>query len=446
MNKKFSLMYNNKKSKTMKRFIDTTMIALILVTVFSLFSASAAAGAEINTQDPQSFVTVRGKIVDHESGDPLIFATIAVKGTNIATVSNMDGEFLLKINEKIDDPYIEVTHVGYRNKEIPLVNLPAGEENIIDMRPATIPIAEVTVKPVSAAEVVEKVIRNIGDNYPENPNLMTGFYRETIKKNRNYVSIAEAVVEVFKAPYNSEFRFDAARIYKGRKNIETSRIDTVLFRLQGGPVSTMQLDLAKNPYNILTLDAMESYEYSLNDIIVIDEKNHYVIEFAQRKDVDLPLFLGKLFVDMDTYAITEAEFSVNLEDKARAASIFIRKKPFGMRITPEMASYRVKYRESGGKYYFTYSRAEVEFKVNWKKKLFNKTYTTMSEIAITDRTEEEVVKFASRERIRKGDIFTEELSAFSDPDFWGDYNVIEPDQSIESAIRKLNRRLRWDER
>ena len=67
----------------------------------------------------------------------------------------------------------------------------------------------------------------------------------------------------------------------------------------------------------------------------------------------------------------------------------------------------------------------------------------MSEIAITDRTEEEVVKFTTKERLRKGDIFTEELAAFADPDFWGDYNVIEPDQSIESAIRKLNRRLRF---
>jgi hypothetical protein len=70
----------------------------------------------------------------------------------------------------------------------------------------------------------------------------------------------------------------------------------------------------------------------------------------------------------------------------------------------------------------------------------------MSEIAITDRTEEEVVKFTPKERLKKGDIFTEELAAFADPDFCGDYNVIEPDQSIESAIRRLNRKLRFSER
>ena len=31
---------------------------------------------------------------------------------------------------------------------------------------------------------------------------------------------------------------------------------------------------------------------------------------------------------------------------------------------------------------------------------------------------------------------------FSDPDFWGQYNIIEPEKSIESAIRKIQRQLR----
>ena len=70
----------------------------------------------------------------------------------------------------------------------------------------------------------------------------------------------------------------------------------------------------------------------------------------------------------------------------------------------------------------------------------------MSEIAVTDRTDEEVIKFAGKERMKYTDIFTEEVSAFVDPDFWGDYNVIEPDQSIESAIRRLNRKLKFSDR
>jgi hypothetical protein len=166
----------------------------------------------------------------------------------------------------------------------------------------------------------------------------------------------------------------------------------------------------------------------------------------QKPSVDMPLFMGDFYIEMDSYALTEAEFGFNLSDKAAASSIFIRKKPLGMDVTPEVATYRVKYREQNGKWYFAYSRAEVKFKVNWKKKLFNTFYTTMSEIAITDRTAEEVIKFTGKEKIKPSDVFSEKVSAFADPDFWGEYNVIEPDQSIESAIRKLSRKLKFSDR
>jgi hypothetical protein len=323
-----------------------------------------------------------------------------------------------------------------------------GEDrnNTISLEQATIPIKEIVIKPISPEEIMTKMIRGISNNYVGDPNFMTSFYRETIKRNRNYVSIAEAVVEIFKAPYSSDFRFDMSRVYKGRKNVQVSKLDTVLFKLQGGPVTTLQLDIVKNPESILTIEAMESYDYTLENIISINERPHYVVSFKQRSEIDVPLFLGKFYINVETFALTEAEFSVNLEDKEKAASIFIRKKPLGMKVVPEMASYRVKYREQDGKWYFNYGRAEVKFKVDWAKKLFDTNYTTMSEIAVTDRTSEQVIKFESRERLKKGDIFVEKLSAFADPDFWGDYNVIEPDQSIESAIKKLARKLRFEDR
>ncbi len=311
---------------------------------------------------------------------------------------------------------------------------------------ATIPIKEIIIKPLSPEEILMKTISMFSQNYSEVPNLMTAFYRETIKKNKTYVSIGEAVLEVFKAPYNTNFRFDATRIYKGRKNSDNERLDTVLFKLQGGPVTTLQLDLVKNPESILTVESMDYYNYELTNIVVIDEKPHYVITFTQRPYMESPLYLGKFYIDVDSYAVSEVEFEFNLEDKAKAAPLFIRKKPLGMDVTPEVASYRVKYREQNGKWYFAYSRAEVKFKVDWDRKLFNTVYTTMSEIAITDRTDKEVIKFESRTKVRSSDVFSEKVSDFTDPDFWGEYNVIEPDQSIESAIRKLNRRLRFSDR
>lgn len=431
----------------MKTFNHHLLIASVLLLTFAVHTANAGTSSRKKLNDQQNFITLKGKIVDAETGTPLVFATVAVVETNVAIVTNIDGEFTLKIGESAASKNIQLSYLGYKNKIIPISELKDnGFKNIISMEAAPIPIKEIIVKPLDPVDIAGKAIDRISKNYESVPNLMTAFYRETIRKNRTYVSIGEAVVEIFKAPYNSDVRFDGARIYKGRKSSDVEKMDTVLFKLQGGPVSVLQLDIAKNTEAVLTREAMQYYDYSLSGVIEIDDKPHYVIDFRQKPSVDMPLFMGSLYIETDSYAITEVEFGFNLSDKTAAASIFIKKKPLGMEVTPEVATYRTKYREQDGKWYFAYSRAEVKFKVNWKRKLFNTFYTTMSEIAITDRTDQEVIKFAGKDKIRYNDVFSEKVTSFTDPKFWGDYNVIEPDQSIESAIRKLSRKLKFTDR
>ena len=431
----------------MKTIRNLSLVTLLLLSAFTAQTIFAGTAPERKKNDQQTVLTFRGKVVDAETGSPLIFAGVAVKESNVATVTNIDGEFVIKITETQTSKNLEVTFLGYRNKVVPLTELREdGYKNIISMVSAPIPIKEIIVKPVDPESIVRNAISRIGKNYVNEPNLMTSFYRETIRKNRTYVSIGEAVVEIFKAPYSNDIRFDGARIYKGRKGADVEKMDTVLFKLQGGPVTVLQLDIAKNTESILTMDAMKYYDYSLSTVVEIANKPHYVITFRQKPSVDMPLFMGNLYIETGTYAITEAEFGFNLEDKAAASSIFIKKKPLGMEVIPEVATYRVQYREQDGVWYFAYSRAEVKFKVNWKRKLFNTYYTTMSEIAVTDRTNEEVIKFAGKEKIRYTDVFSEEVEAFTDSEFWGEYNVIEPDQSIEAAIRKLSRKLKFSDR
>jgi hypothetical protein len=431
----------------MKNLKITALIAAVLLLAFTAQTTNAGSLRENKKAVQQNLITIRGKVVDAETRAPLVFATVSVKETNVAIVTNIDGEFTLKVGELTTAKTIEVSFIGYKNKSIPLSDLKDnGGKNVIALETAPIPIKEIVVKPLDPYIIVEKAIANIPKNYESVPNLMTAFYRETIRKNRTYVSIGEAVVEIFKAPYDNDMRFDGARIYKGRKGSDVEKMDTVLFKLQGGPVSVMELDLAKNTESVLTRESMQNYNYTLSGVIEIDNKPHYVIDFLQKPSVEMPLFMGSLFIEMDSYAITEAEFGFNLADKDAAQSIFIKKKPLGMKVTPEIATYRTKYRQQNGKWHFAYSRAEVKFKVDWNKKLFNTYYTTMSEIAVTDRTDQEVIKFAGREKLRYNDVFSDKVTAFTDKEFWGDYNVIEPDQSIESAIRRLSKKLKFSDR
>ena len=396
--------------KTIKNF---SFYVLILLLAFT-FQASSAGSSEKNKKsDQQDYITIKGKIVDAETGTALVFATVAVSESNVAIITNVDGEFTLKIGEALTSKNLEVSYLGYKNKVVPISSMrDNGYKNIISMESAPIPIKEVLVKPLDPDAIVTNAILKIGKNYESIPNLMTAFYRETIRKNRTYVSIGEAVVEVFKAPYANDLRFDGARLYKGRKSADVEKMDTVLFKLQGGITTIIQLDIAKNTEAIMTIDAMKYYDYSLTSVIEIDGRPHYVIDFKQKPSVEIPLYMGSLFIDVETGAISEAEYAFNLEDKAVATSIFVRKKPIGMEVTPEIANYRTIYREQDGKWYFSYARAEVKFKVNWKRRLFNTYYTTMSEMAVTDRTDEEVIKFTGKEKLRYSDVFSEKVSAF----------------------------------
>lgn len=143
---------------------------------------------------------------------------------------------------------------------------------------------------------------------------------------------------------------------------------------------------------------------------------------------------------MDKLAISETEFELNTENKAEAAQMFIRKKPFGMSVVPEKAVYRAKYTIQDDVWYFSYARAEVKFIVDWDRKLFNTSYSTMSEIAITDKTMDDVAKFENKERFKRSQVLDNLVYVFFDQNFWGEYNLIEPDQSIESAIKRLNKK------
>ena len=83
-----------------------------------------------------------------------------------------------------------------------------------------------------------------------------------------------------------------------------------------------------------------------------------------------------------------------------------------MKVDVNKAQYVVDFTESNGKWFFNYSSTEVSFRVRWTNRffgLFATTYTISSEMAITDRYDNNVVKFPRNERIRSTDVIAEKV-------------------------------------
>jgi len=393
-------------------------------------------GGHALSQAQNNAITITGVLKDAKTGDKISYATISVPNTSIGTVSNSEGEFILKVNPSLKAEYFQVSHLSYTTTQFK-INEANGKEKTyyLDLQPVT--LKELAI-PADPRSVVEMALAGIRQNYSDKAAMMTGFYRESIRQRRDYLSISEAVVDIYKAPYTNR-QDDQVKIFKGRKGSNVKKADTVMVQLQGGPNVTMLLDIVKNTDLSIALNNLDNYQFEFGSVATIDNKLHWVINFSPNAIKDDPLYYGKLYINQDNMAITRAEFSLDLNDTDKAAGVFVQKKPFGLVFMPTSTSYLVTYKEQNGKYYLNYVRVDLKFKCDWKRRLFKNNYYVMSELAITDRVEENVAKFANQDVFKQNMVFEEKVQNFTDADFWGDNNIIEPESAIENAIKKISR-------
>lgn len=413
-----------------KRMTTLSMVALLTLGVSFTFA-----------QNNTTYYTVNGVIKDSKTKQKVVFASISVPGTNIGTVSNLDGEFTLKVLKSLSATEFEISHLGYVNKKFNIVESMKGDQ-IFYVDPYSVELKELVVRPEDARSIVLRAIGSIGDNYSSVPNLLTGFYRETVKQRRDYVSISEAIIDIYKSAYTSYFDNDRVKIFKGRKSFNVKKVDTLSVKLIGGPNISLLLDIVKNPDVLLSKENIDYYTYEILDVVNIDGKLNYEIGFNPVMDLPYPLYRGKIYITKDNLAITMAQFSLDLNDEDKAAQALVKKKPIGLRFVPTSTSYLVTYKEQDGKFYINYVRNEVKFSCNWKRRIFKTSYTVMSEMAVTERKSENVEKFAAKESFKQYTVLADKVQDYFDENFWGEYNTIVPDESIQSAINKFNKRLK----
>lgn len=129
---------------------------------------------------------VTGTLIDAQSKDPLIGATIAVKGTTRGTTASLDGSFKIRVPEGGSQTLV-FTYVGYVSKQIEVTQ---GNLGTITMDPASASVKEVVVTanpslainrqtPIAASSVNQLYIeeKGAGEEFPEllkaTPGVMT---------------------------------------------------------------------------------------------------------------------------------------------------------------------------------------------------------------------------------------------------------------------------------
>ncbi|WP_304250183.1 carboxypeptidase-like regulatory domain-containing protein [Parabacteroides gordonii] len=420
--------------KTQYRQSIRFLLIMLLVAGMSPLQAQVLERDDENAD----YITVSGVVKDKQNKKRLEYVNISIPGSTSGTITNEEGEFSFKIKDASHVKAVEVSHIGYYNNK---VTLNGGDisDLTVWMTPYENMLDEIIIHAREPRLIVEEAVRKIPANYSKKANMLTGFYRETAQKGKRYINISEAVIDIYKTPYNESADRDRVQIYKGRKLLSQKKSDTLAVKLLGGPTMSVYVDIVKNPDVLLDLECLPYYTFKMEESTNIDNRPQYVISFQPQVIMPYALYYGKLYIDKERLSFTRAEFNLSMDDRNKATQAILKKKPFGLRFRPLEVAYLVTYKERNGVTYLNYIRNGVRFKCDWKRKLFSTNYTIISEMVVTDGKEDNVGGIPYKMAFKESQSLSDKVENFMDEDFWGAYNIIEPTESLDSAVNKLKK-------
>lgn len=381
---------------------------------------------------PVKYFFLSGKIIDGKNEDPVKYASVSLINKPIGTITNTDGNFLLKIHPDFIRDTIIISCMGYAQIMMPAYKI--LDEDIIVMSPVSIRIKEVKVVATTPEKLLQNIRDHISENYSEDSKLMTAFYRETIKQDNDYINVSEAVIEILKAPYSSPSKSDLVRIIKGRRSPDVKPFQWLNFKLQGGPFTITKLDVVKTVESFIDKEYQNSYIYNISKVIRYNENPVYILEFKPVAEFNELGFVGEIYVHRETFAIVHVDFHFNKSGLKKAESVMIKKKPKGVKAKPIYTNYEVNYQQYLEKWHLANVKASVKFKVRSKNDKINSEYHSISDLLITDIQDTDLKKFDRDESFTQRDIFVEMINNY-DPDFWENYNIIKPDEDLQNAFK-----------
>lgn len=408
------------------------------------YSATFTAVAQEPVEAMKTEFTVSGVVRDKESRKKLENVAVSLVGTPIGTVTNAEGVFLLKIPHMDTIPQLELSHIGYMNARFS-ASAPEGSNNMhatILMIPIALQLNEVVAYGNSARRIVEEALERIPKNYPSGESMTSAFYRETVQKGHRYISISEAMLDVYKTSYRQRTSDrDKVQIDKARRLLSQKQSDTLGVKVVGGPNLPLFMDVVKNAYALFDEETLDYYSFVQEPSVFIDDRLQYVISFRPRVKLDYALYVGRVFIDREHIAFTRAEFELDLSDRERAIAAILYKKPLGLRFRPQKVSFLITYRQHDGVTCLNYICNEMCFKCDWKRRLFSSSYVARSEMVAVDREEHPERVIARRDAFKPYQVFYDIVKEYWSEDFWKDYNIIEPTESLEDAVKKLRKQM-----
>ena len=196
-------------------------LSLLFISGYSASYAATTAPGDVQSPSMQQHddSTIGGQVVD-ENGEPVIGATVTVKGTNKATATDIDGNFTLKAPK---GSKLVVSYLGYTDKEV----VADGNAMVISLKESQFQLGEVVVTALGIKRSEKALSYNVqkvgGDNL-------------TTVKSTNFMSSLSGKVAGVNINASSAGMGGATRVVmRGPKSINQS--NQALYVIDGVPIN-----------------------------------------------------------------------------------------------------------------------------------------------------------------------------------------------------------------
>lgn len=165
----------------------------------------------VSADEKISSEILSGKVISAEDSMPIPGASVVIKGTDMGTVTNKEGQFTFS-SIQVNNPILEASFIGMENQEI---NVRRGENIEITLQPSEMALSEVVVVGYEPENENVGAVSEIRDLDNEVVNSYKGAYPEQgFREFRNYIekniivpdTSVEKVVVVLKFVINKNGR------------------------------------------------------------------------------------------------------------------------------------------------------------------------------------------------------------------------------------------------
>lgn len=440
---------------------------------------------------------LKGKVADFLTFQPIESASVYIENTTIGSITNADGNFVLKVPQQHLQDTLVISSIGYKSFRVVISEFENGSDIFLEEDVASLDEVVIVAdpRPTTGNGIVERAIEKLPKNLPEQAYLQKGFLRHKERNKKEYKWLIESAITLYDSSYaagakdNLKINVDETRKSYDLRDVDSlftysaylKSMNSKASNLNRNSIKTSSLieaikwndsrvngleNLFKGKLNLvrnsnvtgalLGKNMLEKHQFELDTILVDNGRKIYKIKIEKGTDfvgLNTPNIYnegfepkGWIYIYYDNYAIKKVEYELV------AASDVQKKRSKSLFDTQTIHKLVMTYKDYDGKMYPNYIYYETPKLVNTGDRSsdrikteaepgFDKDeqyYYTIQEILFSDIIQDpELIKQELRQNDWSADIFS---SKPYNESFWKSYNVLLESKEEEKLIQDLSKR------